>query len=165
MNKESVEKWNLLKKINPVSDDNLMVYGFWGAIIAVLIGAVIILPIFSAFDNRIILTNSLINSIFDALKLFLTSVSLGCILNYVRKRMVSRKRIIGLMTWLFIGYLAVDTMGLITSSLATTQVSHSKTFRKDKNIDIDINKDRLIIKGPNSGDRKIVCVRMNDSLN
>lgn len=81
---------NLLSKINFRNNNDLMVYGFRGVTISIIIG-VIVFGILSVFRNEIAVP--LINSLFDVLKLFLTSVLLGCAVEYVKKTIVSHKKL------------------------------------------------------------------------
>ena len=118
---------NLLSKINFRNNNDLMVYGFRGVTISIIIG-VIVFGILSVFRNEIAV--SLINSLFDVLKLFLTSVLLGCAVEYVKKTIVSHKKIIGLMAWVFIAYLIVDSLGRsVVSSSTTAQQVHQTNDR------------------------------------
>lgn len=147
---------NLLSKINFRNNNDLMVYGFRGVTISIIIG-VTVFGILSVFRNEIAVP--LINSLFDVLKLFLTSVLLGCAVEYVKKTIVSHKKIIGLMAWVFIAYLIVDSLGRSVASSSTTAQQVHQTNSESSKV-IDINKNGLIIKNSNN----IIKYKLNKNI-
>lgn len=136
-------KFILLSNICSENNNNIL-YGFYGTMIAIGIG-VFFFCIFSIFNNK--LANALSNSIFDALKLFLTSVLLGYILNFLKKGIFFPRVIISLMACTFCGYLFVDTFGQAMKSSVTVHKSYQK--KSKSNVIIEVNKNILIIKSTN----------------